>query len=263
MKKQSFKPGYEFIFSLSILAILGLPPLVSAQSTKDMDINIVNGDTTVNGKNIKNLSPKDRSEALKDIGNISSVKVITKDNMMSAPTVDASGMVMHKRMKSDSTYAFHYKMHMDDKRPPMDRKGFPPMDRGDHMGFEHKNTQNFIYTNIDNSGISTHVSFHVSDHFGPLDADATNNEKIQMDMLDLMDLTLVPEFSAGKIMLMFNLPSKAPAEVKLKDSKGTILWAEKAVNGKFSTTYPLGLNGEFYLQVKQEGKVTVKKIVKE
>ena len=265
MKKRSFKPGYEFIFSLAILAILGLPPLVSAQqSTKDMDINIANGDTTVNGKNIKDLSPKDRSEALRDIGNISSVKVITKSNTIGAPTVDASGMIVHQHKKGDSTYAFHYKMRMDDKRPPMDRKGgFPPMDRGDHMGFEHKNTQNFIYTNIDNSGISTHVSFHVSDHFGPLDADATNNEHIQMDMLDLMDLTLVPEFSAGKIILMFNLPSKAPAEVKLKDSKGTILWTEKAVNGKFSTTYPLGLNGEYYLQVKQEGKVTVKKIVKE
>ena len=260
MKKRSFKPGYEFIFSLSILAILGLPPLVSAQSTKDMDINIVNGDTTVNGKNIKDLSAKDRKEALKDIGSIASVKVVTESSTPGAPMGRTN--IMHQHKKGDSTYAFHYKMHMDDKRPPMDRKDFR-IDRDDHMGFEHKNTQNFIYTNIDNAGISTHVSFHVSDHFGPLDADATNNEKIQMDMLDLMDLTLVPEFSSGKILLMFNLPSKATAEVKLKDSKGTILWSEKATNGKFSTTFPLGLNGEYYLQVKQEGKVTVKKIVKE
>ena len=258
MKKRSFKPGYEFIFSLCILAILGLPPLVSAQSSnKDMDITIANGDTIVNGKNIKDLSGKDRSEAMKDIGNISSVKV--KSMPMSGPMAN-NGDMMHKHRKGDSTYAFHYQMHMDNKHH-VEMHEF----RDDHMGMghEHKNTQNFVYTTTDNQGITTHVSFHISDHFGPLDADATRNENIQMDMLDLMDLTLVPEFSAGKVLLMFSLPSKTVAEVKLKDSKGTILWAEKATNGKFSTTFPLGLNGEYYLQVKQAGKVTVKKIVKE
>ncbi|MHB8206104.1 T9SS type A sorting domain-containing protein [Mucilaginibacter sp.] len=274
MKKRSFKPGYEFIFSLCILAILGLPPLVSAQSsTKDMDITIANGDTTVNGKNIKNLSAKERSEALKDIGNISSPKTnhpkpmgfgrahAHTDSVFNGPMANGGDM-MHKHKKGDSTFAFHYKMHIDDQRHG-EMNGFHPMDRGDHMGFEHKNTQNFIFTTTDNEGISTHISFHVSDHFGRLDADATDHEKIQMEMLDLMDLALVPEFSTGKILLMFNLPSKTAAEVKLKDSKGTILWAAKAINGKFSTTFAMGLNGTYYLQVKQSGKVTVKKIVKE
>jgi hypothetical protein len=247
MKKRSFKPGYEFIFSLCILAILGLPPLVSAQSsTKDMDITIVNGDTTVNGKNIKDLSGKDRSEALKDIGNISSVK--TKSVTIDAPMANNGGM-MHKHRRGDSTFAFHYKMHIDDQRH-VEMHEYHPMDRDDRMGFDHKNTQNFIFTNTDNEGISTHVAFHVSDHFGRLDA-------------DLMDLTLAPEFSTGKVLLIFNLPSKAAAEVKLKDSKGTTLWSAKATNGKFSTTFAMGLNGTYYLQVKQAGKVTVKKIVKE
>jgi hypothetical protein len=274
MKKRSFKPGYEFIFSLCIAAILGLPPLVSAQSsTKDMDITIANGDTIVNGKNIKDLSGKERSEALKDIGNISSVKTSHYKKMGYARTqvhVDSAfngpmannGDMMRKHKKGDSTFAFHYKMHIDDKHHA-EMQEYHPMDRGDRMGFDHKNTQNFIFTSTDNEGISTHVSFHVSDHFGRLDADATNHENIQMEMLDLMDLTLVPEFSTGKVLLMFNLPSKAVAEVKLKDSKGTILWSEKATNGKFSTTFAMGLNGEYYLQVKQAGKVTVKKIVKE
>ena len=265
MKKRSFKPGYEFIFSLCILAILGLPPLVSAQSSnKDMDITIVNGDTTVNGKNIKDLSGKDRREALKDIGNISSVK--TKNSIIDAQIANSSDM-MHKHKKGDSTFVFQYKMHIDDKRHG-DMNDYHPMDRGDHdrgdhMGFDRKNTQNFIFTSTDNEGVSTHVTFHVSDHFGRLDPDATNHEKIQMEMLDLMDLTLAPEFSTGKVLLFFNLPSKAVAEVKLKDSKGTILWSAKTTNGKFSTTFAMGLNGTYYLQVKQAGKVTVKKIVKE
>jgi len=274
MKKRSFKPGYEFIFTLCILAILGLPPLVSAQSSnKDMDITIVNGDTTVNGKNIKNLSGKDRSEALKDIGNISAVKghhykqlgysstQVHVDSSYTGSMANGNGM-MRRHKKGDSTFAFQYKMHMDDKHH-MDTHNYGPMDRGERMGHEHKNTQNFVYTTTDNMGITTHVTFHVSDHFGPLDADATKNENIQMDMLDIMDLNLVPEFSAGKVLLMFSLPSKAVAEVKLKDSKGTVLWAEKSTSGKFSTTFALGLNGEYYLQIKQAGKVTVKKIVKE
>ncbi|MFI5157317.1 MAG: T9SS type A sorting domain-containing protein [Sphingobacteriales bacterium] len=259
MKKRSFKPGYEFIFSLCIAAILGLPPLVSAQSTKDMDITIVNGDTTVNGKNIKDLSGKDRREALNDIGNISSVE--TKNVTIDEPMANNGGR-MHKHKKGDSTFAFRYKMRIDDKHHG-EMNEHHQMDRGGRMGFEHKNTQNFIFTNTDNEGISTHVSFHVSDHFGRLDADAINHEKIQMDMLNLTDLTLAPEFSTGKVLLMFNLPSKAVAEVKLKDSKGNILWSQKATNGKFSTTFPIGLNGEYYLQVKQAGKVVMKKIVKE
>jgi len=67
MKKNLLKPGYEFIFTLSLLAVLGLPPMLFAQDKKDLNINITNGDTTVNGKKIKDLSPKERKAALKDI----------------------------------------------------------------------------------------------------------------------------------------------------------------------------------------------------
>lgn len=58
MKQKTFKPGFEFIFSLCILAVLGLPPLVFAQAPKDVQITINNGDTVINGKNIKDLSPE-------------------------------------------------------------------------------------------------------------------------------------------------------------------------------------------------------------
>src|ERR1700761_2527562 len=76
MKKPLFKPGFEFIFTLSILAVLGLPPLVSAQAqTKDLQININNGDTTVNGKNIKDLTADERKDALKNIKQISTINI--------------------------------------------------------------------------------------------------------------------------------------------------------------------------------------------
>src|SRR5260221_10674110 len=71
MKKSLIKPGFEFIFALSLIAILGLPPLLMAQNQKDVEITIQNGDTIINGKNIKQLSAKERQAALKDINRLS------------------------------------------------------------------------------------------------------------------------------------------------------------------------------------------------
>ena len=67
MKQHLIKPGFELIFALSIIAIIGLPPLVFAKNNRRVEININNGDTVVNGKNIKELSAADREQALKDI----------------------------------------------------------------------------------------------------------------------------------------------------------------------------------------------------
>lgn len=70
MKKLISKPGFEVIFSLSLFAILCLPPLVMAQTQKDFEIKIVNGDTTINGKNIKTLSAQERKEAMTELNNM-------------------------------------------------------------------------------------------------------------------------------------------------------------------------------------------------
>lgn len=265
MKKRTFKPGFEFIFSLSILAVLGLPPLVFAQTTKDLQITINNGDTTINGKNIKDLSATDRKDALKNINQIS---IISTDDKSQPPMIANDRrikiMKMHKGGGKDSTMAFSYNMGNEPRHKMIIREDHFNMDDGrGHMGGNHRNTQNFVYSNTDNDGVVTHVSYHVSDHPAMLDYDAGKQPDVQMDMLDLMDLSIVPQFSEGKTLLMFDLPSKAVAEVKLKDDKGTLIWSSKVVNGTFSKSFPLGLNGSYYLQVKQGSKVAVKKIEKE
>src|SRR5471030_1943014 len=71
MKKFLSKPGFEFIFSLSLIVILGLPPVLLAQAQKDVEIKIENGDKTVNGKNIKELTAAERKNALRDINHLS------------------------------------------------------------------------------------------------------------------------------------------------------------------------------------------------
>jgi hypothetical protein len=267
MKKPPFKPGFEFIFSLCILAILGLPPLVFAQTTKDLQITINNSDTTINGKNIKDLSANDRKEALK---NIKEISVISSDEKGHQPPVIANSDIkrsIHLKILKDDVGSKDSIIILDngtgDKpRHRMLKHDYVIKNDNDIRG-SHRNTQNFVFNNIDNDGIVTHVSYHVSEHPAMLDYDAGKQGDTQMDMLDLMDLSIVPEFASGKTLLMFSLPTKAIADIQFKDSKGTLLWSAKATNGVFSKNFPLGLNGAYYLQVKQGGKVAVKKIEKE
>jgi hypothetical protein len=95
MKKNAFKPGFEFIFSLCIMAVLGLPPLVFGQATKDLQITINNGDTTINGKNIKDLSASDRKEALKDINQITIIN--SDDHQPGHPPMITNDDMRHDR----------------------------------------------------------------------------------------------------------------------------------------------------------------------
>lgn len=299
MKKLLVKPGFEFIFSFSLVMILGLPPVLLAQikTQKDIDIKIENGDTTINGKNIKELSAEDRQSALTDIrnlrgnsaarwkgngphhmfkrrdtlgGDIQHIEIIRRkrSNDDRAPFItehivvrdslgNAIGTIPGKLREPNKRMSFNYRM--DDENG--DRMGMGPgrFDRA-LPRFDHKNSQNFEYVNTDNDGVSTHVSFHVSE---ASDDDLKRMPYVEGPKFEVKDLNLVPQFSSGKIVLMFNLLSKAPAEVKLSDSEGKTLWNEKALGGTFSKTFALGLNGIYYLQIKQGKNISLKKIMKE
>jgi len=285
MKTPILKPGFEFIFALSLIAILGLPPMLMAQDQKDVEIKIVNGDTTVNGKNIKDLSPAERKIALRDIRHLSGDDMTNNDG-------GKHHVFVFKRRDSTITQDGNHDPMItgtviirDDSavfaRPGRRLKGNPPMNgnmdqapggmawkgrtgrgplREPMMDFATKNSQSFNYVNTDNNGISTRLSFRV--------ADVTNDDlkrmpHIEGPRLEISDLNLVPEFSTGKTMLIFSLPGKAAAEVKLVDSEGKILWTEKSTGGRFTKSFVLGLNGIYYLQVQQGNGVAVKRIFKE
>jgi len=293
MRTNWTKPGFELIFALSIIAIMTLPLLVYAQGNKNMDITIINGDTTINGKNIKELSAKDREQALKDIGNLSgpetngrqrivfkrrsltdtgSKDIVFKRRFFNHDDLtenhrlfnDSAKHVFKFRLKSpdgaDSTFSFNYRMNDDGEdffNDNMRDFKYRMRERGN---FRHRNVQRFDYTNTGNDGISTHTSFRVSDASPEKIKNVTGSEKTE---LELRDLNLVPEFSSGKTLLMFNLSTKTAAEVKFTDSEGKLMWSAKAINGEFSKSFPLGLNGVYFLQVKQGGKVALKRVVKE
>jgi len=285
MKTPILKPGFEFIFALSLLAILGLPPMLMAQDQKDVEIKIVNGDTTVNGKNIKDLSLVERKEAMRDIRHLSADDMTNNDggkrHMFVYKQRDSirtdghdfrgiTGAVITrddsirnmKMMKRDQMMRNMPPGSMDNTPDGMTwkgRTGRGPM-REPMMGFASRNSQNFSYVTTDNEGISTRVTYHV--------ADVTNDDLKRMPhvegaRLEVTDLSIVPQFTTGKTLLIFSLPGKGSAEVKLVDSDGKVLWTERSTGETFSKSFALGLNGVYYLQVKQGNGVAVKRIMKE
>ncbi|HWZ17115.1 MAG TPA: T9SS type A sorting domain-containing protein [Mucilaginibacter sp.] len=286
MKAHFLKPGFELIFSISLIAILALPPVLMAQNQKDLEIKIENGDTTVNGKNIKQLSAKERQEALTDIRHLNGDTRANGENervflFQRRDSVNGGpGRIEFKRrgnrfplitgemMTRDSAgnrenrnFTFRYRMNNDNPgRMELFGDNIEGPLRGSAMRFERRNSQNFNYVNTNNDGISTRVSFYVSDASND---DLKRIPHVEGAKFEIENLNLVPEFTSGKTLLMFKLPAKMPTEVKLCDSEGHVFWTEKSNGGSFSKTFSLGLNGIYFLQVKQGKNVVVKRILKE
>lgn len=291
MKNFFRKPGFEFMFALSLILIICLPPLVFAQNNRSLEIRINNGDTVVNGRNIKDLSAADRQQAMKDIDNLGKMNMPRADrnviverrsfNIRPGDSAMAGRFrfndsirhsfklrLNHLKGEHDSVMTFNYRMdgpdntfderRFDERR--MNDREFV-FRRGMDMEFVgRRNTQSFNYTNTGTDGISTHISFRVNDASPEKTKKMTGAEKSD---LDIKDLNLVPEFSSGKTLLMFSLPAKTAAEVNLTDNEGKLIWSDKAINGSFNKSFAIGLNGVYYLEVKQAGKVVLKRIIKE
>lgn len=128
------------------------------------------------------------------------------------------------------------------------------------MRSDRRDSQNFDYENIDNDGISTHVRFHVSNISNE---DLKRMPHVEGPKFEIEDLNIVPEFSTGKTFMTFNLPAKTVAEVKLIDSEGKLIWSEKSNGVRFMKSFVIGLNGIYYLQIKQGNGFAIKRILKE
>ncbi|MBB5396408.1 T9SS type A sorting domain-containing protein [Mucilaginibacter sp. AK015] len=294
--KKIITPGFEFIFSVALVAIIGLPPLVLGQTQKSTEIRIVNGDTTINGKDIKKLSAQERKDALAEINNLPTPPLYNNNSVITNRTItierettgdgknnhitiernmdndneivagsgnDSARNDVRLRLKklrgNDSSQAFTYRFDKD--LPPMRIEPFNFDFPRRRPGFEFngRNTQSFSYDNTDADGISTHISYRVTE---------APKEKLKAmglikPLLTVTDINITYEFSTGKTVLAFNLPAKTGAAIKLTDSRGDIIWADKSSTGSFSKKFNLPLNGVYYLQVQQGANVAVKRIVKE
>lgn len=282
MKKNLLNPGFEFVFSLGVIAMLILPSMLLAQQPKNIKVTIQNNDTTVNGKNIKELSATERKRALKDIKEIDNGISITKKGkgqnsvyIFRKKEGDGKDMIVEREMdgKDMPPMAFNFKIDSSDKH--FDFHPEEMMKRARDLRFNYnsdderprwsiggsrgRNTQSFSYSSTNNDGISTHVNYNVGDTNKETTKRISGAEKAD---LAINDLTLTPSFSTGKTNLDFTLAQKGIAEVQFKDSEGKTLWTDKT-NGAFSKSFDLPQNGIYYLQVKQGNKLGLRRIVKE
>jgi len=276
MKKLiTLKPGFELIFALSVMAIFVLPVVVCGQGKYDkkMSIIIQNGDTTVNGKKLKDLSPQERKEALGVFDNNDrphwrrngqgnsfgfrgdsardyQFKIDTNSTMWT----DRGGRLpeMLRRMMPDMQNFGqpHWEMRAPDGPEMNDRRSF---------GRNRRDMQEFNFSNTDKNGVYTSISFRVSK---ATTEDAKRIAKTEKADLELEDLTLTPEFTSGKTLLNFSLTDKASAEVTFTNADGKALWTAKASNS-FIKSFVIPTNGYYYLVVKQGSKTAVKRVVKE
>ncbi|OKS89176.1 T9SS type A sorting domain-containing protein [Mucilaginibacter polytrichastri] len=296
IKNLTTRPGFEFVFAIGIAAIFILPAAVMAQDNKNIEISITNGDTVINGKNIKDLSPQDRKEALSDLhklqggdrgghkeyrferrsngGNMgrdnselgySNLNIVrTPDGYMVSKEKDDAGQHPHlRRVKVTDVIitAPEHPMNAPDENRGDENRSFGPPPHDELIeNFSRRNTQEFDYTNIDNDGVETGVNFRVTEPKGVRLKGIAGIDKTD---LNISDLKIVPDFVTGKTLIMFSLPTKATAEIEFFDNAGKLLWSEKTSTGSFTKNFALPLNGVYNLKIKQSGKMEVKQIFKE
>ncbi|RZA00056.1 MAG: T9SS type A sorting domain-containing protein [Sphingobacteriaceae bacterium] len=290
MKKLLLKPGIECIFAFSLVAIIGLPPLVFGQDTKqtikkEAEIKITDSDTIVNGKNIKNLTGKAHEKAVSQLASPRTFTFSIGEPHNTSPVMKyrkdgehGIGIAVPGEFR---TFSYDEPEDRPEDHPPVDRERFRAVpELGLSIGDEPRpgkrafslrrpfmagstNSQSFNYSSTDDEGISTHVSYIAGDASKEKLSEIAGVEKAG---LELKDLNLSPEFSTGKTKLSFKLPVNAALDIQFKDSQGKVLWAEKTSiknDAAYSKTFNLGLNGVYYLQVKQGNATALKRIVKE
>lgn len=253
MKKLIQKPGFETIFALGLMVILGLPPVLLAQNTQEVEIKIENGDTLVNGKSIKELSARERMVVQKDIKNIAQgtpekiadVKNDSTNQVFVFKKVDSIGN--HKQKIDFKNYQFNKPNGFDKNNFPLSR-------------VPKRNMQNYDFVHVDNEGFTTRLRFTVTD---VSNEDLKKMPYVQGPKFEVEDLVLVPEFTSGTILMTFHLHSKIPADVKFVNSEGETIWDAKTNGEHFSKSFTLGLNGIYFLQIIQGKSVAAKRIVKE
>ena len=301
--KKLLSPGFEFMFALGIIAIFMLPPIVMAQSHKeDLEVNINNKDTLINGKNIRDLSPAERKEALAKLNGLndnfsfkfngpdSSKRITLRMRKNGDKTQD---IVIERDGKADDVIAtipdmgnrFFFRndsASRAERRSELRKLGdmsgmsfnFEPMAPGnnDPQVYSFNNGRTTIMgrnrKNTQSFSFSNVDNDGISTHidFNVSDASADNAKRIagtEKTDLEIKDLVLSPQFSSNKLTINFSLTGTGTAEVSFKNTEGAILWTGKAVSNNFTKTFELPQNGVYYLEVKQGGKTGLKRIIKE
>ncbi|HYK75637.1 MAG TPA: hypothetical protein VEV16_01540 [Daejeonella sp.] len=309
MQTYRFKTGCTFI--LALITITAARPAAFAQQKQEIrkTIIITDGDTIINGKNLKNLSKSDRAALRKELqameknrsmrraGKQKNEEIIIK-NGNQAPKIlrwsdeDEISMNDYPWVLSDSLVTFmkdslprqlrfnmehmdsnmHQKMMELHRRigsmPPMMGRAYPRMlspkegiNLYNRIPSGGKNLQSFNYVNTDKDGITTHLNIRLTDVPEELSKKISHDTKV----LEVTDLVISPNFSSGKLNLIFQTAARGSISVKILDSDLKALFTDQPANfsGNYYKQVSLPKNGIYYIHISQNGKSFIKKMVKE
>ena len=300
--KKLVTPGFEFAFALGIIAVFALPPIVMAQEPKEFKVTIHNNDTTINGKNIKELSANERKDALKELDNIQGdftfkmgggndtakhftlrmrkngdrARDIVIERRGNPGEIIATIPDMEKGFMFNTDSAGKTELRKmfrgGDMMPDMNFRYEPGAFGGEPQVFSFNRPRSAaIRMNRKNSQSFNYsytdkdgISTHLNFNAG--DASAENTKRItgaEKAELEIKDLAITPLFSSGKTTISFSPPATGSAEVTFKNTEGKVLWTDKTGTGSFTKSFDLPQNGVYYLQVKQGSKIGLKRITKE
>lgn len=308
MQTYRFKTGCAFV--LALITITAARPAAFAQQKQEIrkTIIITDGDTIINGKNLKNLSKSDREALRKELrateqnlpmrrAKQKSEEIIIK-NGDKAPKIlrwsdkDEDGIFMgdHPWVLSDSLITFmkdslhrqlrfnleHMDSNMRQKMMELHRRmgSMPPMmgrvyprsipkegELYNRTPSRSKNSQSFNYVNTDKDGITTHLNIRLTDVSEEVSKKISHDNKV----LEVTDLVISPNFSAGKLNLSFQTATRGSISVKILDSDLKAAFTDQPVNfnGSYYKQVSLPKNGVYYIHISQNGKSFIKKMVKE
>ncbi|WP_207421915.1 T9SS type A sorting domain-containing protein [Desertivirga brevis] len=283
------------LFIPAALSYALVMPTVEAQAQKTVKKTIVvaNGDTTINGRRLKEMDKKERERFNKEFNEREKQQIEEEIDAL-IKRKGSADIVIRKfpgplslenadilKFREDSgklspdsiTWSFRHRINSDMLALiPAGNLGFRPKvhkhDRlmllDDRREFkDKKNTQTLHFRNVDKDGFSTELNFFVED-LNPEEQKVVLGQVAANVNLAVEDFALFPNFSSGDINLSFHLGTKGTTLVKVLDAEHKVLFTDK-VNG-FSGTYlkPVNMakNGLYYISVNQNGKWFVRRIVK-
>ena len=279
---KNYMPNPHFLLvSFFVLIIISSGSSLKAQEEKVIKHTIIinNGDTIINGKKLNGANKEEQALMRKEFnfnfddklpGGVHVFK-FNGDSLMLGMHTD--GLMNGFRFKMDGLDSNLKKRIITMRRdmelsvPNMRERALPRsmfLDRNEYSAFERNNSSSFNYNYTDNDGISTRMNIRISQAGKDQLKKITGTETIS-NPLDVIDITIFPNFSSGKLGLLFNLASRGITKVRILDSDLKVVFSDEAANfsGNYIKQIALPKNGLYYLSVSQNGNWFVRKLIKD
>ncbi len=276
-----------------------------AQETQGVTIVVLNGDTTINGQKLSTATKEQREKllkAFKDTDNL--LRMNNGTGIFVAPDNRSGDVIVRRRGRvgdwsdpdslaagsfrfdegpfsrffrfntdsllaaiSDSSLNGTFRFRFDDPSSFFfgDGGSRAPSSRG----ADSPNSQSYSYRSTDGGGVTSTMTFRVSDAPSAALEKITGNSETR-NTLEVQGLVFSPDFSSGMVSLSFNLPADTEAKrsrtsgIKLLDSNfAPVLNDRFDGSGNYHKQLALPKSGTYYLVVNRGTNWLVKKVVKQ